>query len=579
MQTASPAVAESTGSKTLLGHPRGLFILFMTEMWERFSYYGMRSLLILYLTQHFLFSDERSAAIYGAYTALVYVMTIIGGTLADKYLGSRKAVTYGALLLVLGHIGMAFEGSGARQLMTYQGQEYQLTLDGRGGDANQIVRSASGESRIRFSDGATQMLVENPTAVGLPAAIAVDSYELRTEPDPFYQNVMYLSLSLIIAGVGFLKANISTIVGALYGFGDTRRDSGFTIFYMGINLGAFLASILCGWLGIAYGWKYGFGLAGIGMVLGLFTFLRFQHWLEGRAEPPDPAKLRSKVVGPLTVEHLCYLTGLAIVAVSILLVMNSHLVNDGYVGMLGVILLVVLVAYAFLKCQGEDRDRMLASVYFILAQIPFWALFEQAGSSLTLFTDRLVDRTLLGFTVPSPVFQALNAMYIVIFAPLMAWLWIALAKRGLNPSAPVKFSLGVAMAGLGFLSLVVGMNTSGSDGMTAVMFIFLIYWIHTIGELMVSPVGLSAVTKLAPASAVGMTMGAWFLYSGLANYLAGVIGEATGAETIGGQLVDVAAAKATFAAVYSQVGYISLGVALVMLLVAPLIRRMMHGAD
>jgi len=285
------------------------------------------------------------------------------------------------------------------------------------------------------------------------------------------------------------------------------------------------------------------------------------------------------VAGPLTVEHLCYLTGLAIVAISILLVMNSHLVNDGYVGMLGVILLVVLVAYAFLKCQGADRDRMLASVYFILAQIPFWALFEQAGSSLTLFTDRLVDRTLLGFTVPSPVFQALNAMYIVIFAPLMAWLWIALAKRGLNPSAPVKFSLGVAMAGLGFLSLVVGMNSSGSDGMTAVMFIFLIYWIHTIGELMVSPVGLSAVTKLAPASAVGMTMGAWFLYSGLANYLAGVIGEATGAETIGGQLVDVAAAKATFAAVYSQVGYISLGVALVMLLVAPLIRRMMHGAD
>lgn len=579
MQTSNPAVADSTGSKTILGHPRGLFILFMTEMWERFSYYGMRSLLILYLTQHFLFSDERSAAIYGAYTALVYVMTIIGGTLADKYLGSRKAVTYGALLLVLGHVGMAFEGSGARQLMTYQGQEYQLTLDGRGGDANQIVRSTSGESRIRFSDGATQMLVENPAAVGLPASIAVDSYELRTEPDPFYQNVMYLSLSLIIAGVGFLKANISTIVGALYGFGDTRRDSGFTIFYMGINLGAFLASILCGWLGIAYGWKYGFGLAGIGMVLGLFTFLRFQHWLEGRAEPPDPAKLRSKVAGPLTIEHLCYLTGLGIVAVSILLVMNSHLVNDGYVGMLGVILLVVLVAYAFLKCQGEDRDRMLASVYFILAQIPFWALFEQAGSSLTLFTDRLVDRTLLGFTVPSPVFQALNAMYIVIFAPLMAWLWIALAKRGLNPSAPVKFSLGVAMAGLGFLSLVVGMNTSGSDGMTAVMFIFLIYWIHTIGELMVSPVGLSAVTKLAPASAVGMTMGAWFLYSGLANYLAGVIGEATGAETIGGQLIDVAAAKSTFAAVYSQVGYISLGVALVMLLVAPLIRRMMHGAD
>lgn len=579
MQTTSSSVAGTSTSNTILGHPRGLFILFLTEMWERFSYYGMRSLLILYLTQHFLLSDERSSTIYGAYTALVYVMTIIGGTLADKYLGSRKAVTFGAILLVLGHVGMAFEGSGARQLMSYQGQDYQLTLDGRGGDANQIIVSAQGSSAISFNEGATNMLIANPAAVGLPASIPVQDYSLRTEADAFYENVMYLSLSLIIAGVGFLKANISTIVGSLYGFGDTRRDSGFTIFYMGINLGAFLASILCGGLGIAYGWKYGFGLAGIGMLLGLFTFLRFQHWLEGRAEPPDPAKLKEKVLGFINVEQLCYLTGLGIIAVSMLLVMNSHLVNDSYVGLLGVIILVVMVGYAFVKCQGDDRDRMLASIYFILAQIPFWALFEQAGSSLTLFTDRLVERSLFGFIVPSPVFQALNAMYIVMFAPVMAWLWIALAKRGLNPSAPVKFSLGVAMAGLGFLSLVAGMKLSGADGMTAVLFIFLIYWIHTIGELMVSPVGLSAVTKLAPASAVGMTMGAWFLYSGLANYLAGVIGEATGAETIGGQLVDVAAAKANFVDVYSEVGYISLAVAAVMLLVAPLIRRMMHGAD
>jgi len=566
-------------SATLLGHPRGLLILFLTEMWERFSYYGMRSLLILYLTQHFLFSDERSNVLYGAYTALVYVMTIVGGTLADKYLGSRKAVTFGAILLVLGHCGMAFEGSGSRQLMTYQGEDYQLTLDGRGGDANQVVLSAQGSSTLRFNDGATAMLIDNPVAVGLPASVPVADYTLRVETETFYQNAMHLSLALIIAGVGFLKANISTIVGALYGFGDSRRDSGFTIFYMGINLGAFLSSVLCGYLGIAWGWKYGFGLAGIGMVLGLAVFLKYQHWLEGKAEPPDAARLLNKVFGPITVEQLCYLSGLAVIAVSMLVVMNAHLVNENYVGMLGLLILAVLVGYSFVECRGEERNRMLAGIYFILAQIPFWALFEQAGSSLTLFTDRLVDRTVFGLNIPTPVFQSLNAMYIVLFAPVLAWLWVTLARRNLNPSAPVKFALGVAMAGLGFLALVAGMKLSGGDGMTAVFYIFLIYWIHTIGELMVSPVGLSAVTKLAPARAVGMTMGAWFLYSGLGNYLSGVIAETTGAETIGGQLIDVAAAKATYAAVYSQVGYISLALSLVMLVIAPGIRKMMHGAD
>lgn len=570
--------AGSAPEPTFLGHPRGLVILFFTEMWERFSYYGMRSLLILYLTQHFLFSDERSTVLYGAYSALVYVMTIVGGTLADRYLGARKAVTFGAILLVLGHSGMAFEGSGSRQIMEYQGGEYVLTLDGRGGDANQIVVSAQGQSRISFSAGATQMLIADPAAVGLPAAIATDSYTTRVETETFYLNVLYLSLALIIAGVGFLKANISTIVGSLYGFGDTRRDSGFTIFYMGINLGAFLSSILCGWLGIAYGWKYGFGLAGIGMLFGLAIFLRYQHWLEGKAAPPNEAQLKEKVLGMLDREHLCYLTGLGIIAVSMLLVMNAHVIEQAYVGILGILIFMGLLGYSFIKLQGAERDRMLAGIYFILAQIPFWALFEQAGSSLNLFTDRLVDRSLFGMSVPAPVFQSLNAMFIVIFAPLMAWLWVALARRKLNPSTPVKFALGVALAGIGFLTLVAGIKLSGS-GMTAVYFIFLIYWVHTIGELMVSPVGLSAVTKLAPANAVGMTMGAWFLYSGLSNYLAGVIASATGAETIGGQLADAAAAKATYVEVYTQVGYIALAIALVMLLIAPGIRKMMHGAD
>ncbi|MEX2365545.1 MAG: peptide MFS transporter, partial [Pseudohongiellaceae bacterium] len=388
-----------------------------------------------------------------------------------------------------------------------------------------------------------------------------------------------LSLGLIIAGVGFLKANISSIVGALFGYDDRRRDSGFTIFYMGINMGAFLSSIFCGYLGIVYGWKYGFGLAGIGMLFGLVIFLRYQDWLEGNGEPPDMQKLGEKVLGPINVEWMCYLTGVGIIGISMLLVMNAELVDERYVGLLGILIFVFLIGFALTRCYGEEKGRMLAGIYFILAQIPFWALFEQAGSSLNLFTDRLVDRTVFGLSVPAPVFQSLNAMFIVIFAPILAWLWVFLHKRKLNPPAPVKLALGVFLAGLGFLSLVGGMKVSGESGMTAVYFIFLIYWIHTMGELMVSPVGLSAVTKLAPARAVGMTMGAWFLYSGLSNYLAGVIARTTGAETIGGQLTNTVAAKATYAAVYTQVGYIAMAIAVLMLLISPLIKKMMHGAE
>jgi proton-dependent oligopeptide transporter, POT family len=566
-------------NNTLLGHPRGLAILFLTEMWERFSYYGMRALLIIYLTQHFLFSDERSTVLYGAYTALVFVMTIIGGILADRYLGSRKAVTFGAILLVLGHTGMAFEGNGSRQIMLYNGAEYQLTLDGRGGDANQILLADQGSSRINFIDDARFMQIADPAAVSLPERIAVQDYTTRIESEPLYINILYLSLALIITGVGFLKANISTMVGDLYGVADTRRDSGFTIFYMGINLGSFLSSIACGYLGIVYGWKYGFGLAGIGMLAGLAIFLRYQSWLEGRGEPPNAGRLKDKVLGPVNLEWACYLTGIGIIAVSMIIVMNAHLVEQGYVGLLGLIILAVMVGYALLGCQGNERGKMFAALYFILAQIPFWALFEQAGSSLNLFTDRLVDRSMLGITVPAPVFQSLNAAFIVIFAPLLAWLWVALAKRNLNPSTPVKFAIGVFLAGLGFLALVAGMKLSGDAGMTAVYFIFLIYWIHTMGELMISPVGLSVVTKLAPARAVGMTMGAWFLYSGLSNYLAGIIAAGTGAETIGGQLTNTAAAKATYAEVYTNVGNVAMVIALVMLLIAPIIKKLMHDAE
>ncbi|VAV87083.1 Di-tripeptide/cation symporter [hydrothermal vent metagenome] len=571
-------VASPTGEETFLGHPRGLVILFFTEMWERFSYYGMRGLLIIYLTQHFLFSDERSALIYGAYVSLVYVMAIFGGSLADKYLGQRKAVTFGAILLVIGHFGMAFEGSGSKQIMTYQGAEYQLTLDGRGGDATQLVLSDQGRSEISFNDDASQMIVADPAAVGLPATLPTNAYETRTEREGFYLGILYLSLGLIIAGVGFLKANISTIVGDLYTQGDARRDGGFTLFYMGINLGAFLASWTCGILGIVYGWKYGFGLAGIGMAFGLFIFLRYQHWLKGLAEPPNPEKLKQKVFGPINVEWACYSSALLIIAVAMALIMNPEPASM-LMAAVGVLMFIFLIGYSIIKLVGKERSRMWAAVYFALAQIPFWSLFEQAGSSLNLFTDRLVDRNLLGWSVPAPVFQSLNAMFIVIFAPLIAMLWVWMSKKKIEPSTPVKFSIGVFGVALGFLALVAGMKTTGASALTPVMFIFLIYWIHTMAELMLSPVGLSAMTKLAPVQAGGLIMGTWFLYTGLSNSLAGVIASSTGAETIGGKIIDATSAKAGYAAVYTNVAYVALGIAVVMLLISPIIKKWMHEAD
>ncbi len=647
---------------SFFGHPKGLAILFFTEMWERFSYYGMRGLLVFYLAQHFLFSQQQAGLIYGAYTALVYVMTIVGGTLADRYLGQRKAVTFGAILLVMGHGLMAFEGEGSREYLELDGERIEIEAEGRGGnrelfvtvddetrrlildterfaivggedrwvaseeagDAGYLIERESRSliqqacalvgagcagpdpvDRVTFMDGRSYPLSEDGDAVFVEvdgallsfeedsltdavilesadeesaevARYAAGSWDTTVEQQQFYVNILFLALALIIAGVGYLKANISTIVGELYDLGDPRRDSGFTLFYMGINLGSFLSSISVGIIGIVYGWKWGFGLAGIGMLAGLVTFLMFQHWLEGKAEPPNPEKLKEKILGLITVETACYLAGLLIIVVAFTAVTFPSYFG-GVVGWLGLAMILVFLGYAAFGAKGEERGQMVAALYFILAQIPFWALFEQAGSSLNLFTGELVNKEMFGVTVPAPVFQALNAGYIIIFAPILAWLWVALAKRKLNPSTPVKFALGVFMAGLGFYVLVAGINLSGT-ALVAVYFVFLIYLIHTLGELMLSPVGLSAITKLAPARVVGMAMGAWFLFSGLSNYVAGLIASTTGGETIGGQIVDPVAAKAGYAQVYGSVGLVAMGIALVMLLISPLIKKLMGSA-
>ena len=488
-------------SSDILGHPKGLFVCFATEMWERFSYYGMRALLILYLTKHWEFSDAASYLIYGAYTSLVYIMPVFGGMLADQILGSKKAVTYGAILLVFGHLGMTVESN---------------------------------------------------------------------------EQIFYLSLALIVSGVGFLKPNISTMVGALYEEGDPRRDSGFTIFYMGINIGAFTATLLCGYLGEEIGWAWGFGAAGIGMLLGLIIFLWGQKYLEGLAEPPSE-KYKEKKVG-ITFENWAYISGIVMVLTTWFLVQNSQLVGQ-LLGGFGFIFIGAWLIYALFKCDPEERDRLIVVGILILFSLIFWALFEQAGSSLNILTDRGVDRVIFGWEVPASMFQSLNAGFIFTIAPLFALLWIALAKRNMEPSTPIKFSIGIVFVGLGFLALVYGMKSS--DGLqTGVMWIILIYLLHTLGELCLSPVGLSSVTKLSPQRIVGFMMGMWFFASAAGNYVAGLIARATSSESSGvsGEVYNLAQ-KQSFIDVYTDVGLMAIGCGIILALITPLLKKLMHGSS
>ena len=494
------ATIVTSKNEEFAGHPKGLFVLFFAEMWERFSYYGMRALLIFYLTQHWLYNDEKASVIYGAYTALVYIAPVLGGYLADRYLGQRKAVLFGAVLLTIGHFLMAFEGEA-----------------GTGFENNPMI------------------------------------------------DVFWAALAFIIVGSGFLKANISVIVGQLYPRTDIRRDGAYTIFYMGINVGAAVGTIIAGYLGQTYGWAYGFGAAGIGMLLGLIVFIVFKPLLLGKGESTVPEKLEAPFMG-MKFEWFLYVVGFAAVGVTWWLVQNQAIVGT-ILGVFG-LALVAYVVWEAIKIGGHDRDRIFAAMFLIIGSVLFWALFEQAGSSLNLFTDRYVDRQ----GVSASIFQSINPIYIIILAPLFAGLWTSLAKKGLEPSTPAKFGLALIQLGAGFLVLVLGANSVGMENMTPVIFIFLIYLLHTTGELCLSPVGLSAMNRLAPAHMASLIMGTWFFASATGNFVAGLIAAATGSEAASGE----GAAKETVLAVYSQIGWITVGVGVAVIVISPLIKKLMH---
>lgn len=494
--TAGAAVLPGQPEATWVGHPRGLLTLFMTEMWERFSYYGMRALLVLFMVAAIQdggmgLTDQTAVAIYGLYTAAVYLLSLPGGWMADRLLGAQRAIWYGGIVIMSGHFTLAIPGV--------------------------------------------------PT--------------------------FFLGLVLIALGTGLLKPNISAVVGELYQPGDPRRDGGFTIYYMGINLGAFMGPLACGWLATE-NWHYGFAAAGVGMLFGLIQFaLTRKHMGTAGLEPARTAG-----------DHATY-TRRAWLGVSAALAVVGILVIGGLTGLIRydavslsqsasyVIVLVTAAFFAYVLGLGGlnsgERGRVIIIAVLIFAATVFWAGFEQAGSSLNLFAERYTVRDFGNFTVPATWFQSLNAGFILILAPLYSMLWLALATRKLDPNPILKMAIGLIMLGLGFAVMIFAAQLVVQGDTVLPTWLIFTYLLHTMGELALSPVGLSAVTKLSPRRYVGQMMGAWFLAASLGAILAGLIAGEFRADAI-----------ETMPGLYTQIVLTSVGIGLVLAIASVPLKRL-----
>lgn len=526
-------------------HPKALFILFFAEMWERFSYYGMRALLTLYMVKE-LFAhlgqaeaDSKALGIYGSYTAMVYLFPVVGGILADKVLGFRKAILFGGILMMAGHFALALEG------MYFSGN----------------------------------------------------------------MQLFFISLAFIIIGNGFFKPNISSFLGDFYGLNDSRKDGAFTIFYMGVNIGALLSIVTCGYVGEQISWHYGFGLAGIGMLLGLLVFWLFGPTTFGKkginpgeqenfpevieeedikllnSSKEDKEKVLAKEAESFTENKdpkLKRKQWLTIIGTIIFIPISAQFLNLSDVVTwiliaLSIGILGVLLVMAGKQEEKPAKERLWVVVVLFIFHAMFWALFEQAGGSITLFTARNVDRIVMGSEVPASIFQFFNSLFIMLLAPVFSWMWIKLRNKGKEPSTPMKFVLGLSLLAAGFAFIVLGSKYFATEGLVPVVFLVLMYLFHTMGELNLSPVGLSMITKLSPKKAVGFVMGAWFLSIALANKMAGLIGELTASDDLG-----ETASKTETLTVYSNT-YLIWGVAvvggaaLILLLLVPKLRQWMNG--
>src|SRR4051794_18389694 len=580
--------------RTWFGHPRQLARLFTTEMWERFGYYGMRALLTLYLTKHFLFSDQQATGLYGGYTALVYLTPLVGGFLADQYLGSKRSIKFGAIVMALGYFTLAFGGTPAKPYATIGGQRYEVVVDhfvDRPTSDPQEVRSLVDNGKklqIRGNeDGSVSLLDNGAEAKHLPKG----SIDFAGERNQLTIAIMLLALSLISVGNGFFKPNISTIVGTLYEQGDRRRDSGFTIFYMGISLGSILGQVACPILADWLGWWAGLSLAGVGMTIA-FLLMQFDGGrLTGYGERPADAPNR---------DILIYIG--ALIAVPVVVFLFSNLMNtppaaegSGFVGYLAslslmakllfgtfVISVPAILAWSFAKGTRQEAQMMTAAMVLIIFNVFFWTLFEQAGSSLTLFADRNTDRSVFGlFSISAPQTQNFNPIFIVLFAPVMSMLWTGLARRGLEPSIPIKFAIALMGVGAGFLLLVFGSTFAGPGNNFQVGLWWLagLYFIHSIAELCISPVGLSMITKLSIARVVGLMMGVWFLSISGAQYFAGIVAQFASVGAGGGQVTNLKVSLGTYTGTFPTIAWIAIGAGVALFLLSWPLKKWMHGVD
>jgi POT family proton-dependent oligopeptide transporter len=576
--------------RTWFGHPRQLARLFTTEMWERFGYYGMRALLTLYLTKHFLFSDQQATGLYGGYTALVYLTPLVGGLLADQFLGSKRAVKFGAIIMAAGYFTLAFGGSPAKPYAIIDGQRYEVVVDNfvdrPTSDANEVRSIVDHGKKLQIrgnEDGSISLLDNGAEAKRLPKG----AMEPGADRDPFTLAIMLIALSLISVGNGFFKPNISTIVGTLYDKADRRRDSGFTIFYMGINLGSILGQVFCPLLADWLGWWAGLSLAGVGMLIS-YCLIQFDGGrLAGYGERPEKAANRDIAI---------YIG--ALVAVPVFVFLFSNLMNSapaaegsGFVGyimslslmgklLFGTFLVSVpaILIWSYAKGTRTEAQMMTAAMVLIVFNVFFWTLFEQAGSSLTLFADRNTDRSVFGlFTISAPQTQNFNPICIVLFAPLMSMLWTGLARRGLEPSIPVKFAIALVGVGAGFLFLVWGTTFASSTYQVGLWWLAGLYLIHSLAELCISPVGLSMITKLSIARIVGLMMGVWFLSISVAQYFAGVVAQFASVETVGGQVTNLRVSLEAYTSTFTTIAWIAITAGVVLFLLSWPLQKWMHG--
>ncbi len=567
------------------GHPRQLARLFTTEMWERFGYYGMRALLVLFLTDHFLLSDVKAGGLYGAFTSLVYLTPLFGGLLADRYLGAKRSVKFGAIIMSLGYLTLSLGAGLGEQAKPYamiDGQRYEVVVDAA---EQQYIVDQGAQLAIKGQEDGSVDLVAADGSVD--RTIAKGGFEPGGDRSVFFTMVLLIGLSLVTMGNGFFKPNISTMVGELYPQGDRRRDTGFTIFYMGINLGSLFSQILCPFLATAVGWWAGFGLAAIGMLFS-WSLIQFDGGrLDRYGEPPAGVPNRTMII------FIC-----ALAAVPVIYFLFTNLMNapapvegSGFIGYLialplmgkllfGTFLIAIPVILIWSLRVGSkvEFQMMLAAMVLIVFNVVFWTLFEQAGSSLTLFADRNTDLSVFGwFTISAGQTQFFNAAFIVLLAPLMSVLWTALAKRGLEPSIPVKFSIALVGVGLGFLFLVWGASFADSNFQVGLWWLAGLYLIHSLAELCISPVGLSMITKLSIARIVGLMMGVWFLSISCAQYVAGIVAQFASVETVGGQVTNLEVSLHTYVGVFTQIAIVAILLGVLLFLLSFPLKHWMHG--